>query len=176
MPPATHSDFSQTYTIDNIGIIANFVLPFNCSFLLHWQHVIWVNMKLDISGCNKITFQGCRLHWFSYFLMTQRKWSWQCWHSCIVESLWKTLLWLVSNSLFSPTALEKNVFCACVWLSFNPIRPTLFNSYNSCNQVYNLKKKTTEITYQIKLFWCQTSCNLIASNLICLEVKTVISN
>ena len=33
------------------------------SFLLHLQHMMLVNMKLDISGCNRITFQGYRLHW-----------------------------------------------------------------------------------------------------------------
>ena len=32
-----------------------------------------VNMKLDIDGCNKIKFHGCRLHWCSFFLMTQHK-------------------------------------------------------------------------------------------------------
>ena len=50
-----------------------------------------VNMKSD-TGRNRITFQGCRLHWSSSFLMAQLKRSWQNWHSCIVESLSKTLM------------------------------------------------------------------------------------
>ena len=73
------------YKIGNIGIIANFVLPYICSFLPYLQHMMLVNMQLDISGYNRITFQGCRLHWYSSFLMAQNG-SWQYWHSCIVES------------------------------------------------------------------------------------------
>ena len=36
-------------------LIANFVLSYICSLLLYLQHIILVNMKLDIS--NRITFQ-----------------------------------------------------------------------------------------------------------------------
>ena len=60
-----------------------------CSFSSYLQHIRLVNMKLDISGYNRITFQGCRLHWNSSFLMVQPKRSWQYLHSCIVENLWK---------------------------------------------------------------------------------------
>ena len=49
--------FSQTHKIDNIGIIAGFVFPYIYSFLLYLQHVMLVNMKLDISGCNRIAFK-----------------------------------------------------------------------------------------------------------------------
>ena len=61
-------------------------IPIYCSFLLYLQHMVLVNMKLDISGCSRITFQGCRLHWPSSFLMAQLKLSWQYWHFCIVVS------------------------------------------------------------------------------------------
>ena len=91
----SQSGFSQTHKIGNIGIIAKFEFPYFCSFLLSLQHMILVNMKVDISACNRIKFQGCKLcklHWSSSFLMAQLKWSWQYWHFCIVESLWKTLL------------------------------------------------------------------------------------
>ena len=37
------------------------------------QQILLVNRKLDISGLNRITFQGCRLHWSSSFLMAQIK-------------------------------------------------------------------------------------------------------
>ena len=80
------------HKIANIAIIVNFVLRYICSFLLYLQHMVLVNMKIDISGFNSITFQGCRLRWSSYFLMVKVKQSWQYWHSCIVESLWKTLM------------------------------------------------------------------------------------
>ena len=49
-------------------------------------------MKLDISGRNRITLQGCRLYWSSSFLLVQVRQNWQYWHSCVVESLGKTLL------------------------------------------------------------------------------------
>ena len=88
----SQSGFSQTHKIGNIGIIANFEFPYVCSFLLSLQYMILVNMKVDISACNRIKFQGCKLHWSNSFLMAQLKWTWQYWHSCIVESLWKTLV------------------------------------------------------------------------------------
>ena len=69
--------FSQTHKIANIGTIA----------VLYLQHMMLVNMKINISGFNRIIFQGCRLHWFSSFLMAKLKRCWQYWHSCIVESL-----------------------------------------------------------------------------------------
>ena len=43
-----------------------------------------------------IIFQGQMFYWNSWFLMAELKRSWQCWHSCIAESLWKTLLCLLS--------------------------------------------------------------------------------
>ena len=48
--------------------------------------VILLNMKLDISGCNRITFQAYILYWSCSFLMAQLKRSYQHWRSCIVES------------------------------------------------------------------------------------------
>ena len=84
------SSFLQACTIGNICIISNFLFPYICCFLLHLQCMIF-----DISWCNRITFKCCKLHWFSSFCsfsLAQLKWSWQCWHSCIVESLWKSLV------------------------------------------------------------------------------------
>ena len=40
-------EFSHTQKIGNIGITANF--PYICSFRLYMQHVMLVNVKLDIS-------------------------------------------------------------------------------------------------------------------------------
>ena len=54
-----HSGFSQTKEVGKIGIIC----PHICSFLLNLQHMMLLNVKLDMSGCNRITFQGCSLHW-----------------------------------------------------------------------------------------------------------------
>ena len=72
-PAVTRSSFSKTHKIGNIGIIANFVFLNICSFLiqLYLQHVTLVNVKSDVSGHKRITFQGCRLHWSSFFLMVQ---------------------------------------------------------------------------------------------------------
>ena len=44
-----------------IGIIANFVFPYFCSFLLYLHHLMLVNVELDISGFWTIKFQGYRL-------------------------------------------------------------------------------------------------------------------
>ena len=49
--------------------------------------IMLVNGKIDVSGCNRITFQGYSLRWSISFLMAQQKQSWQYWHFCIVESL-----------------------------------------------------------------------------------------
>ena len=42
---AKHSGFSQTYIIDNIDIIANFVFTYICSSLTYLKHMMLVNMK-----------------------------------------------------------------------------------------------------------------------------------
>ena len=83
--------FHKRRKIGKNGIIANYVFPHICSFHLYLHHMLLVNMTLDISWYNRVTFQGCTLQWSSSFLMEQLKQSWQYWHSCIVKSLWKTL-------------------------------------------------------------------------------------
>ena len=75
-----------TNKIGNIGIVSN-VLAYIYSFRLYLQHMMLVNMKLDISRCNRIIFQGSSLHWSSFFLMACFKQSWQYCHYCIVQSL-----------------------------------------------------------------------------------------
>ena len=57
--------FSQTH------IIANFVLKYICSFLHVLDHIMLVNVKLDVSGYNRFIFRVCRLHWSCSFLMAQ---------------------------------------------------------------------------------------------------------
>ena len=68
-----YSSFSQKHKIGNIAINVSFVFPYICSFHLYSQHMMLVNVKLDISGCNRNTFQGCVLHWSSFFLMAHLK-------------------------------------------------------------------------------------------------------
>ena len=34
-----------------------------CSFLFYSLHIMLVNVRLDISGCERITLQACRFHW-----------------------------------------------------------------------------------------------------------------
>ena len=55
---SSQSDFSQMHKIGKIDIIANFVFSYICSFFLYLQRMMLVNMKLDINGCKRITFQG----------------------------------------------------------------------------------------------------------------------
>ena len=52
------SSFSQTHKFGNVGIIANFVLPYVCSFLLYLRQQVLINGKLEIKGYMKIIFQG----------------------------------------------------------------------------------------------------------------------
>ena len=63
--------------IQYIVIIANSVFPYICSFLLYLYCMVLVNVKLDVSRNERITFQGCRLYWSRYLSMTQLKCSWQ---------------------------------------------------------------------------------------------------
>ena len=83
----SHSFFSQSHKVGNVGIIANFVFPYFCSFLLYLQQMMSIKAKLEIKGYIRIIFQGCVIYVNSLFLMAELKKSWQCWHSCIAESL-----------------------------------------------------------------------------------------
>ena len=65
--------FSQTHNI------ANFVSLHICSLLRYLHHMILINVKLNVTGYQRIPFQGCRFHESSSFLMAQLKWSWQYW-------------------------------------------------------------------------------------------------
>ena len=47
------------HKIDNIGIIANFVFSYICSFLPFWDLIILVNVNFDTSRYMRITFQQC---------------------------------------------------------------------------------------------------------------------
>ena len=57
--------FTNTHRIGNIGILANFLFRYICSFLLYFHIMMLVNVKLDINWHKRITFQGCKLHWSS---------------------------------------------------------------------------------------------------------------
>ena len=52
-----HSRFSRTHEIGNIGIIANFVFPYICHFLLYLYHNMFLNVKLDIRGVRAVHFK-----------------------------------------------------------------------------------------------------------------------
>ena len=52
-----HTGFLQMYKVGNIGINANFVFLFICSFLPYSYHVLLVNVKLDVTGYKRITCQ-----------------------------------------------------------------------------------------------------------------------
>ena len=64
-PIVSYSSFSQLHKIGNVGIIANFVFPYICSFLLYLHQLILINWKLEIKEHMRIIFQGCMLYWTS---------------------------------------------------------------------------------------------------------------
>ena len=44
--------------MNNNGNISICVLPYICSLLLYSNDIVLVNIKLDITECKRITFQG----------------------------------------------------------------------------------------------------------------------
>ena len=65
------------------------LLPFVCSHKFAVSFFILIIFaKLQITGYKRNTFQGW-IHWCGKFQMAHLKQSWQYWHSCITESLWK---------------------------------------------------------------------------------------
>ena len=48
-------------------------IPIYLEFPFYLHHMRLVNVKLDVSGCRRIIFQGCTLDWRSSLLMTQLK-------------------------------------------------------------------------------------------------------
>ena len=64
-------------------------IPIHLEFSSFLQQMMPVNVKLDINGYMRIIFEGYMFYWNSWFIMVELKQSWQCWHSCIAESLWK---------------------------------------------------------------------------------------
>ena len=79
----SHSCFSQSYKVDNCGIIANFVFPYICSFLLYFLQLFLVNVKLEIKGYMRIIFEGQLLLVQLILIIAEPNRSWQCWHSCV---------------------------------------------------------------------------------------------
>ena len=61
------SRFSQTHKIGNIGIIANFVFLDICSFLLYLHYMVLINVKLDINGSKRITFEDYEIYFLVHF-------------------------------------------------------------------------------------------------------------
>ena len=88
--------------VGTIGVITNFVFQYIWSFLHYLHNMTLVNVKLNVSGYNRIIFQNCNLHWSHSFLMVRQKWSCHYWHSCIAESLWKTLFVLKNRIQLKP--------------------------------------------------------------------------
>ena len=91
------SSFSQMHKIANIGIIANFVFPYIYSFFfiyITWCLQMWNYVSVGI----KESWVKVAFFISSLFLLAQVKRSWQYCHSCIVESVFKTLLSLCVNN------------------------------------------------------------------------------
>ena len=59
------SCFSPSHKIGNVGIIANFIFPYICSFLLYFQQMMSVYSKLEIKGYKRITYEDHIFYWNS---------------------------------------------------------------------------------------------------------------
>ena len=75
--PFPNRDFQKTHKVSNVAIIAKFVSPYLCCFLIYLTIMMLVNVKLDLRGYPRTTFQGCIFHWSASFLMALPKRSWQ---------------------------------------------------------------------------------------------------
>ena len=130
------STFSQTHKIDTAINIANIVLPYICSFLLYLYHIMFVNVKLDISGCHSGIFEDCRLHWFGSFPMVLPKQNWQCWQW---NHEWENGLWRpLQPTVFWKRSVTKEL--AVLWiamlarLDFVNIPPWVFSPMTASEQ------------------------------------------
>ena len=65
---AVYGFFQQPTKLAILALLPALPSYIICSFLIYLQHI-----KLDISGCNRITFQGYRHHWSSPVPMAQLK-------------------------------------------------------------------------------------------------------
>ena len=61
----TGSFYKRTKIALIININANIIFLNICSFILYLYNMLSLDVKWDISGHNRIVFQGCRLHWSS---------------------------------------------------------------------------------------------------------------
>ena len=59
--------FHKHTKLPTLGLLPNFYSP------LYLHHLMLVNVKLDISGYELITFHGCRFPWSGAFLMAWLK-------------------------------------------------------------------------------------------------------
>ena len=50
--------FLQTHNVDNVGIIANFVLPYIYSFIVYLHQLLLVGVKLDIKDTGRYCFHS----------------------------------------------------------------------------------------------------------------------
>ena len=117
-------------------------------FLLYLPHMMPVNVKLDISEYNRITFQGfvdlmvrVPFYWHSW------KRSWQYWHSCIVDSLWKTLIKLIEFGggflIWMEHLLQNEYSIHTYGVDFKPLPQNIVRQYDvshpSCDAVHVLE-------------------------------------
>ena len=71
-----HPDIFTNTKLILLVLLYSIYLQFLSLFAIYdvsMQHMMLVNVIIDISGCNRGIFQGCRLHWPSFFLMTELK-------------------------------------------------------------------------------------------------------
>ena len=71
------SRFSQTHAFGNTGINTNSVIPWICNFLIYFQHIMLVNVKLDVSRNIGLHFK------VAGFLGLVNFKGWQFWHSVL---------------------------------------------------------------------------------------------
>ena len=89
-------------------------------------------------------FQGCILHWYCSFLISQLKQSWQNGRFCVAESLWKTLIWS-NRSIFVLFIINTNFIKALSKVSVS--KCTVVHSFTQSAE--RLKTQTRNQPFQV---------------------------
>ena len=73
--------------MDNIGIFVNFAFPFSLQFLLYLHHMMLINVKLSISGYERIIYFEIADSLDQFISKETAKTKYTLCHSCVVDNL-----------------------------------------------------------------------------------------
>ena len=98
-----HSRFSQTHTVGNIAVIAIFVFPYICSFLLYLHQLMLVNVKLEIETfhwihflLDQLVFDGTKLAMLAFLYCGEFVKKLYYLEAHIVRQSWKEVVFYVT--------------------------------------------------------------------------------